>query len=248
MTAETHTIQATADEMFHTTFVASGLGAVAKIDRLLELGDEMTGLLGEGGDASRFGTGEAIQGAAMLACLPSLIQQSTGHPHNERVATAVHDRLHDVATEMVETGVTRSRDCNIKGALSEFSVLSVLWGGVAYGYFAPDSYALLTHSRTNQSTPGCLRDGFDIRFRLGGKKPKTHAVQVKTSESSQDKTYEPNIRVVHPYKLAGEETPRARANEDILLAFARGHISFLDKAVQRAAAMLVHPSTQRGRR
>ena len=189
-----------ADGLLEASVGLAGYSTPERQSRIDVLSKHLVRLFLTGEDTTPLTSSYALHGAAMLACVPSLRQTASGKQHTIEVATQVSDNLQDVAAEIMQNNLTICPTTSLTGKLSEVSVLGAMWWSVANGYFHEDSYAHLESSRRDRGTLEGRRNGFDISFREGGRKPQRYQVQVKTTHhKTADNSYDPRkIKVVTP--------------------------------------------------
>ncbi len=207
---------ATCNDMFYIAFELECSGAQEKVEMLGEVSRRMGDLLLAGKDNTPISSGESLKAAAMLACMPSLVRVATGKEHTVIVANEVSDNLQDLAKEIERSGMARDSRPNVVGVLSEISVLASIWWSIANGYFDSNSYAVLTDTKRDSSDNIGLRNGVDIVFKQGGKKPKKHLIQVKSSKHNSNKGYAPCIKVITPTDLTEVKPPKTAHPNTIL--------------------------------
>ncbi len=148
---------------------------------------------------------ESLRAAKVAACLPSLEVVAVNGIHNEDVATRVATNFRQLSDRILYTPALTPyalRDLDeqgtafreVKGQLSEISVLGLLWWSIAHGQRDETAYALPT---TTTQDAGILRDGFnygaDIIFHPNSTAEEL-LIQVKTRDKGQ--RYHPNIAMV----------------------------------------------------
>jgi|GEM_PF-4212325 hypothetical protein len=234
-TIESNPYLVTADALLDASVGFDGHSTPERYSRIDELSTYLVRLFLVDGEATPLVSSEALHGAAMLACVPSLKQTAGGKQHTYEVATQVTDNLQDVAEEIIRANLAECPSNLVVGKLSEVSVLGAMWWSVANGYFHEDSYAHLESSRHDKGTLEGRRNGFDISFREGGQKPRRYRVQVKTTHSKRvDNSYDPRrIKVVTPSDFMPASDKRL-SSTIILRALANGNKHLLNKAANRA--------------
>ncbi len=221
------------DELWNIAFASEGQNTVQRTERLQQSSHIIGRMLltdWEGDDTQNH---NMLYNATMLACVPSIATLAASKKHSLAVAEQVSGNLQLLDRHIMDRKLDRTGNPHLVGKISEISVLSLLWWGIANGYLSEDSYALLTDSRHDRGTLLGMRNGVDIVLRMNSTKSGKRPIQVKTSLPSRGtiNSYKPGIAVISPVELVSSRRGSSAAGQ-LLEAVANNDLPVLRPAFE----------------
>lgn len=214
------------DDVLAAAFQAEGLSIGERLSELHQTSWKLGNLLMGSWESKASETAAAIHGATILSCLPSTEIVARGEQHNHKIAEEVLKNLRPLAKFAI-TANEKFQNEYLKGIVSELSVLSALWWGIAEGYAPSNSYASLSRIKQDTGTKVGRKNGIDIIYRENDGRPKKYGIQVKTGWHSTHNAYAPRIKVIATKKLVPPEYS-SRASEAILRGTLGQRSNFMD--------------------